>query len=281
MSDHPLDRLGQAAGDAVLARARDLPTPPWQATAQPRRPVIRFSQFAVATAAVAAAVALTVGVPRLSLFTSGSPMMGTPEVGIDDVEDRSADQRVWPYCEQAENAPEGYPRDITQDLCDRERERHPEGFTEEELQQLQREAVEHEARLRAEEEAREAARTAWEPRTAPPDAVHLLGTEPGEQAWYTGEGADDAESWMAYGLAAWDDRLGADADEVCAWLAIEVAAVIDDDEAIVTNDPDAPVQYAYAEAEHQAVSVVLSGILDEPVGDGLSPIVAERCDLLG
>jgi hypothetical protein len=124
----------------------------------------------------------------------------------------------------------------------------------------------------------EAALSAWEPTTPPPDAVQLLAPDPGEPAWYASDDATDPEAWRAHGLAAWDERLGADAARVCAWIAEEVVAVIDDGAEIVTNDPDAPVQYAYTEPEHQAASIVLNNTLDGAVGDGLTPIVIERCD---
>ncbi len=104
---------------------------------------------------------------------------------------------------------------------------------------------------------REAALSGWQPTSPPPDALQLLAADPGETAWYASEDATTPESWLAHGLAAWDDRLGADADAVCAWIVEEIAAMVDDGA--------------------EAVSIVLNSTLEGTVGDGLTPIILERC----
>lgn len=125
---------------------------------------------------------------------------------------------------------------------------------------------------------RQAALSGWQPTSPAPDAVQLLAVDAGERAWYVSEEATGPDSWLAYGATAWDDRLGTDADTVCAWLNDEIAAVLDDGTEIVTNDHDAEIQSAHAEPKHRAVSVVLNSALEGTVGDGIASIVVERCD---
>lgn len=279
MSDHQLDRLGRAAGEAVMDRARALPTPNWEPPAVGRRPRTSARLLAVAATTAAVAVALLIAIPAVLPGPEPAPVVTDPPTGLEEDTERPTEDRHWPYCDQAQLLPEGYGQDIYQDLCDRSRERYPDGFTAAEMEQQRQDSADAARREREARAELEAARDAWEPQTAPPAAVQLLDSPPGELAWFASEEVDSPASWTAYGLAAWDARLGDEADAVCDWIAGEVDAVLDEGTAVLTNDPEAPVQYAYAEPVHQAVHLILSGVVDGTVGDGLASIVEERCGL--
>ncbi len=155
-----------------------------------------------------------------------------------------------------------------------ERERRPDGVSPDELADREAEPAEQ----RAEYEAREAARAAWEPTSPAPDAVQRLGATVDvddrngidEVAWYVATD-EMARNWDEVGAEAWADHLGDDAGAVCDWLADEVGTVLEDGTAVLDDVP--------LDTELQATHLVLSNTVDGGVGGGLLGRAATECDL--